>query len=318
MRYVLRGDASRIIGAGHVMRCSAIAEELINREEYVIFVGQISDLPWLTERISTLGFNEIYNTDSLYFSNSETDVLVLDSYEIDINDSFVDPKNWHTVVVIYDELTPNYSCKLRIHPGLDTSFIHDSTIPVLSGPRYVPFRSSLTDEKFVGGVKDHILKIAIVAGGSDSFGLVHEIAKILSKFDENFEVYLFAKAESEIVLDSRFSYFEIGNQLDVITKNVDLVLSTAGTSCLEFIARGLCVGLVSAVDNQTQNYNTLGKLGVAAQLGTRSVDNTWDLDEQKIYSLVTSSELRKGLVSKAKGLLDFDGARRIVDAITAF
>ena len=43
MRYVLRADAPEFIGAGHVMRSSAIAEELIARGENVIFVGQVSD-----------------------------------------------------------------------------------------------------------------------------------------------------------------------------------------------------------------------------------------------------------------------------------
>ena len=61
MRYVLRADASQSIGAGHVMRSSAIAEELIARGEDVIFVGQISDLPWVEERIASLGFTHIHN-----------------------------------------------------------------------------------------------------------------------------------------------------------------------------------------------------------------------------------------------------------------
>ena len=44
MRYVLRADASESIGAGHVMRSSAIAEELIARGENVVFVGYDWDL----------------------------------------------------------------------------------------------------------------------------------------------------------------------------------------------------------------------------------------------------------------------------------
>ena len=33
MRYVFRADASKVIGAGHVMRISAIAEELIELKD---------------------------------------------------------------------------------------------------------------------------------------------------------------------------------------------------------------------------------------------------------------------------------------------
>jgi spore coat polysaccharide biosynthesis predicted glycosyltransferase SpsG len=317
MRYVLRADASRLSGAGHVMRSSAIAEELITRGELVIFVGQISDLPWVEERISSLGFNQICNDASQFVSNPETDILILDSYEIDIDDSFIACEKWLSVVVIVDELTPNYPCKIRIHPGIDSSFVGNSTTPVLAGPRYVPFRNSLSKNLSAGGNDNSILRIAVVAGGSDPYGLVNEIAKILVKIEKEFEVYLFVRSKSGLVLDSRFSLIEIGDQLDAITRNVDLVLTSASTSSLEFLARGLCVGVVCIVDNQVQNYISLGKLGVVAQLGIRKTDNTWELDAQKIHNLVTSSDLRRSIVSKATGLFDFNGASRIVDAITS-
>lgn len=61
---------------------------------------------------------------------------------------------------------------------------------------------------------------------------------------------------------------------------------------LEFLARGICVGIACAVDNQRQYYSSLGELGVTAQLRFRNTDNNWELDKEKIYSLVTSSNLR--------------------------
>ena len=89
MRYVLRADASQSIGAGHVMRSSAIAEELIARGDDVVFVGQISGLPWVEERIGTLGFTQIHNNPGDFNSNPNSDVLLLDSYEIPVSDDFI-------------------------------------------------------------------------------------------------------------------------------------------------------------------------------------------------------------------------------------
>jgi spore coat polysaccharide biosynthesis predicted glycosyltransferase SpsG len=169
-------------------------------------------------------------------------------------------------------------------------------------------------------VRDHEqnkLRIAVVAGGSDPYGLVGEIAKILALIPEQFEVYLFTSSIFSSVLDSRFQFFEVGKHLDELVKGVDLVLTTASTSCLEFLSLGLCVGIACAVDNQNQNYISLNELGVAAQLGLRNTDNCWELDESMINSLVTSSELRRSLIAKAAGLFDFNGASRIVDAITS-
>ena len=55
---------------------------------------------------------------------------------------------------------------------------------------------------------------------------------------------------------------------------------------------------------------------MATQIGLRNLDNKWELDKEKIYLLITASELRGNLVLKAKGLIDFKGASRIVDVVT--
>ena len=316
MRYVLRADASQSIGAGHVMRSSAIAEELIAVGKEVIFVGRISDLSWVEERIASLGFSQVYSETSDFKSNPKSDVLVLDSYDIEVEDPFVAQQNWCHIIAIVDEMTPDYSCTLRVHPGLDSNWTGNSNAPILSGPKYIPIRSSLISDKKSVVEESHKFKIAVIAGGSDPYGLVNEIAKILANFSEEFIVYLFTNSIVDSNLDPRFRYIEMGNQFEELTKDADLILTTASTSSLEFLARELCVGIACVVDNQKQNYETLGELGVAAQFGIRYVNNKWELDKEKIHSLITSSELRGALLAKSKGLIDFDGARRIVDAIT--
>jgi spore coat polysaccharide biosynthesis predicted glycosyltransferase SpsG len=316
MRYVLRADASQSIGAGHVMRSSAIAEELIAVGKEVIFVGRISDLSWVEERIASLGFSQVYSETSDFKSNPKSDVLVLDSYDIEVEDPFLAQQNWCHIIAIVDEMTPDYSCTLRVHPGLNSNWTGDSNAPILSGPKYIPIRSSLISDKKSVIEESHKFKIAVIAGGSDPYGLVNEIAKILANFSEEFIVYLFTNSIVDSNLDPRFRYIKMGNQFEELTNDADLILTTASTSSLEFLARELCVGIACVVDNQKQNYETLGALGVAAQFGIRYVDNKWELDKEKIHSLITSSELRGALLAKSKGLIDFDGARRIVDAIT--
>ena len=71
------------------MRSSAIAEELIARGENVIFVGQITDLAWVEKRIAKLGFTGIYDDLQGFISIAVPDVLILDSYKIDIDDAFI-------------------------------------------------------------------------------------------------------------------------------------------------------------------------------------------------------------------------------------
>ncbi len=75
MRYVIRADASLAKGSGHVMRSSAIAEELIGRGLDVIFVGKTAGLGWLEKRIKSLGFSAIYESESLFRPDPKGDVL---------------------------------------------------------------------------------------------------------------------------------------------------------------------------------------------------------------------------------------------------
>jgi spore coat polysaccharide biosynthesis predicted glycosyltransferase SpsG len=314
MRYVIRADASKSIGAGHVMRCSAVAEELIARGEIVIFVGQTSELPWVKARIASLKFTHTYENPNEFTSNANSDVLIIDSYIISTYNYFITPSRWLSIVAIVDEETPEYSCQLRIHPGLDSNWVGTSTVPILAGPKYIPFRSSLLDYVYVPHNQNH-LKIAVVAGGSDPYGLVKAIARILSEFTGAFEVHLFSKELFDLTLDERFHYHEIGYQLDEVTKDVDLVLTTSSSSSLEFIARGLCVGAICVVDNQMQNYKSFHKLEIAAQVGIRNSDEKWEFDEKIIHKLLTSTESRASLTEKATGYIDFRGAERIVDAI---
>ena len=315
MRYVLRAEASHSIGSGHIMRSSAIAEQLITRGEEVIFVGQIYDLPWVEERIASLGFTGIYNNPKEFISNAKSDVLLLDSYEIDIDDPFIALKNWHSIVAIVDEQTPNYHCSLRIYPGLDSSWVGKSKTPILAGQNYIPFRASLSKKIATTAHGHRKLKIVVVAGGSDAYGLVHEIAKVLAMIPELFEVYLFSNSTSSQRLDSRFHNVEIGPKLDEVSRDADLIFTTSSTSSLEFIARGFCVGVACAVDNQEQYYRSLGQLRVAAQIGLRTPSSGWNLDIEIIRMLVTMADFRESLTKNAIGLIDFHGASRIVDAI---
>ena len=297
------------------MRSSAIAEELIARGETVVFVGRISDLTWVEERIAQLGFSNIYSNPQDFTPNSNFDVLVLDSYEIAVDDEFINLQNWVHVVTIVDELTPSYSCTLRIHPGLDSNWVGESNISILAGPKYIPFRSSLSKNISAPLENSKILKIVVVAGGSDPNNLVLEISKSLAIFSELFEVYLFTDFSSAFTPDSRFHFCKIGPELDEVSRDANLVLTTSSTSSLEFIARGFCVGVACAVENQKQYYDALARLGIAAQIGLHSSSLGWSLETNMIHKLITEPNFRADLAKKAHGLIDFKGAARIVDAI---
>ena len=94
-------------------------------------------------------------------------------------------------------------------------------------------------------------------------------------------------AESILIQNLVILNSVIGHMLDEVSRDANLILTTSSTSSLEFIAQGICVGVACAVDNQRQYYDSLGQLGVAAQIGLRNPSLGWDLDVETIRLLIS-------------------------------
>jgi len=313
MRYVIRADASRFIGSGHVMRSAAIAEELISRGEDVVFVGHIFEIPWLSKYICGIGFSKIIESELEFVSNPINDVLILDSYELPINHDFIKSVNWRTVVALIDEATPPYEAKLLIHPAIELGWKPVTNTMFMSGPKYIPLRKSIKKISR-GETNQDKLEIIVVGGGTDLHNFVEEIATILFKFSHKFQVSLFTNQSHSKKFDSRFVHIPIGSELDQKALTADLVFTTASTSSLEFIAREIAIGIGCAVKNQEQYYESLSRLNVAAPIG-RYINGKWEIDQSKVKDLLSNSGYRRNLISNCSNIIDLHGAKRIVDEI---
>jgi len=99
---------------------------------------------------------------------------------------------------------------------------------------------------------------------------------------------------------------------------VDVVLTTASTSSLEFIAREIPTGVLCLVDNQENYYEQLGRLGFAAQIGIRTFAGAWEINVEVIRDLLGSQKKRDGLKQSILGLIDLKGASRVIDFLVQF
>jgi len=313
MSYVFRADASQSIGSGHVMRCSAIAEELISRGEEVVFVGEYAEVPWLVDWINGLGFSQIFRSPISYISNPVTDVLILDSYRLPIEDEFIQNKKWKGVVSIVDELTPNYFANLVIHPGISVALKSHSGTKILTGPKYIPLRKSIKKSE-INRIHNKSLTILIVGGGTDSFNFVDSMCSALQSINAQFKAYFFTNNAPEHNLDYRFTALKIGSELDEYANSADLVFTTASTTSLEFVAREVAIGIGCAIDNQEECYQALSSANIAMPIG-RFILGNWNFDDSRIKALVISSDIRDSLRNEASGFIDLGGAKRVVDEI---
>jgi spore coat polysaccharide biosynthesis predicted glycosyltransferase SpsG len=310
MRIILRADASLSNGTGHVMRSLAILEECKARKLELVFIGKIQDANWLTTKIMDFGFTEILESENYFTPNPKTDILILDSYTIPADNPFIVSQDWKKIIVLCDELTPNYQADLYIHPGLVANWFKFPKRTILFGPNYIPLRKTINKSK----TQNSSLKIVIVGGGTNPEYFVEHVAAILSHSSLEFEAACFTPNEPRVELDDRFTRISIGADLDFYGNEADLAFTTASTTGLEFIAREVACGIACAVDNQRQYYKVLAENKVAYPIGVFT-DFAWKFDELAILRLLESQELRNNLRDSCKNYIDLKGAIRIVDAI---
>ncbi len=317
MRFIFRADASRDVGSGHVMRSSVLAAEAISRGFECIFIGKISDLDWVAERIETLGFTQVLSDETFFVADPRRDVLVLDSYSIPISNTFIAKSNWKFVLSICDQMTPNYNADIELRPGFEKTRDGQTTPELLCGAEHVLIRQGIlksTRRKISSGST----KVLVVGGGSDPFGFVPAISEVINSLDLNLEVHLFTNEEISAEFSRWAVIHPIGSELDTISQEVDAVLTSASTLSLEFIAQEIPTGVACLVDNQEDYYDQLGRLGYATQIGIRTFAGVWEINAEAIKDLLGSQQKRDALKQSISGLIDLKGASRVIDFMVKF
>ncbi len=315
MRIVFRADATPKIGAGHVMRLSAIAEEAIGRGIECFFVGEIRDVKWLETYLHKIGFSQILTPESISIVMSTESVLIIDSYHIPVDNPALKVGNWKSIVSISDAQTPNYLADLVVCPNLvkiDT-FLDDSR--TLSGPRIIPFRKSIA--RLERNEFSATPRILIFGGGTDQFGMAPRLAnEIRQRFRYSRANFIYHEPSEIEFMDSRFKVFPFGSSLDSLLHHSDIVITTASTSSFEVMASGIPTGIIRVTGNQDQNFDTLTRSGLASRIGFRSDAGNWEFFTQELNVLIEDVDYRRSLSNANSEVFDFNGAARILNRIT--
>jgi spore coat polysaccharide biosynthesis predicted glycosyltransferase SpsG len=314
MRIVFRADADREIGAGHIMRSLALATEAVKRGHDCFFIGEIRDLNWVKKAVEKVGFNGIFENPLHFIPDFKTDVLVLDSYHIPPLDPQLQKNIWHSVVVIGDALTPPYLCDLFIHPGIDDHWIA-APEKTFSGFDYLLLRPEIRTARGNKANMDGQLEILISGGGGDAFDFCQTIGKELDKIESNFVAHFFSNSVVNSGSGKDFRNYPLGPKIDDVRKLANLAITTASTSCLEFIAAEIPTAMVCTVDNQEEYFRELSIRGLALPVGTFSVGAGWNINSKALQDFIGSKDKQQELLDAISGKIDFKGASRILDKI---
>lgn len=272
MKFIIRADASREIGSGHIMRCLTVADQLKKSGHDVQFFM----LPLqgnLINYVQQCG----YNTITMW---QMTDVIIVDHYQIDAS---VEQKLYayaKKIVVIDDLANRRHICDVLIDQNIieDYAYRYDALVPKtcvkLLGPQYLIMRDEFVEARQHRRKRNNNVKqLLVFMGGTDP---THETMKVL----EALEKFTFEKVhvvcgngneqKSEIQLICEQQGYCYHQQIDYMAKlmnEVDFSIGAGGGTTWERCYVGLPSSSTIVADNQTETTYFTEKLGAVINLG---------------------------------------------------
>jgi len=312
MRVVFRADATREVGAGHVMRCWALAEELADRGASVSWQGAI-EVPWVRSALLKCG----WGIDAAHGPPLHADVVVVDSYSLDesYRRRLLD-RGTPVVAIVDDSCAKAGPASLWVNPGAPSALWVDDPSSFLNGPEYVLIRSAVRHlrELRLAYVKSHSTArgITFLLGGTDFAGVAQLIDGVsgLSQFAGG----IFAGPGDEEA-NSEVEWLSGGPELLMRASQSRMVVSAAGVSSWEMAHIGVPMALMQVAGNQAGNYSWMTSRGWAHPLGKINPDTPQPRAFEKalLGALIACEAAPSTFPSRIDGL----GAARVAEAVVS-
>lgn len=287
---LVRCDIGTTVGVGHLMRCVALAEELLARGLSVLFCADVSEVPLARRQLESRGIAHVPavqgdEAHAALVREVAPSLVVVDSYLLPPSTydamrghgapllAFVDGDLGGRVADIY--LDQNIGAELD-RPELPAGAVR------LAGLRYALMRDEILasrprePRREPGRETRHDpARVFAVFGGTDAFGAAPVVAGLLVRTGLPFDAVMVAgnpsagRALEAVPLGAR-QRLRVIEPTDRVAERVvaaDVVLSASGTSTWELACLGAAAGLVCVADNQVQSYHRMLATGTARGLG---------------------------------------------------
>jgi len=299
MTFVFRADASMEKGTGHIIRCMAIAEALNELGEKSVLVGEVGGIEWLEQQLAESVFAGNVLQEKDYAANS-ADLLILDSYTIEPNSTFIQRDNWRARASLVDAATPQYEADAYFNLSpvqtWEPKAVRENS-RLFWGIDYMPVRKihfldSPTDNRHS---KDSGLEVLLVGGGTDPTHFVQSLSDIISLIPGSLHICAFTSQLN--IRDGRFEVLPIGNKFAEKVSSADVVFSTSGTTVWEMLARKKVLAIGLAASNQKDNFEYLTRSRLSIGIG-EYWESKWQFDVEAIRNLLLNYNLRDELKNR--------------------
>ena len=335
MRVALRVDASSEIGAGHVMRCLALADALVGRGHLPEFVSQ--SLPGnLIEEIRRRGYqcvalepplnDEKADWQACYAALGRVpDWLIVDSYLLGADWESAAAAIGARVLAIDDGGVRPHVCELILDhnqiPGSAARYSQSAPgAKQLIGPQYALLRSEFVlAARRVGLPADVVSTLLVCFGGADpKNATLHTLSAIAD--------LLPAELQLQVVVGKAYQKLpelqEIARRMNAcvwcqppnlpeLYAAADLAIGGGGVSALERCALGVPSIVMTIADNQHEA--TVGLAEAGALLFAGAADNEGIQHMCRLLQNCLADPLiRQSVVASGRALVNVDGATNVV------
>lgn len=332
-------SGGKAVGWGHVMRCSSIAEVLIEQGCNVIF-GALNDE--VAALATLLGFEStLLGVDSLS-SREEADhikrsalqhenqVIMVDSYEV-CQAFFQELQSDQYRVAYIDDLflynagflgSPKpYAVDILVNYGFGahedsySSTYSSSDTDLLIGPSFAPVRPAFAFADYAVQCKAN--RVLLTSGSTNPNHALEKMMLACKELGGDIEINVVVGRNGSLDIDcgtlERCVVHEGVSDLSSLMKQADIVVSSAGSTLYELACVGVPTIALPVVDNQLSNARGFFRHDLG--YGCSCLD--WDSDElgALLRSMADDFETRKRFSARMRRIVDGMGAVRIANTL---
>lgn len=338
VRVGFRCDVDVETGVGHLVRCVALAEELLGRGVEVVFLSDLGGVEWAERQLSSrsipVGQPAHAAADvSRQAASLALDAVVLDGYRLDPETGRTLRRAGIVVLNVVDAEFGRQDADIYLDQNLDSehsSFAMPDGGERLAGIRYVLLRDVVRVERPSTPRAPRtwaVLDVLAFFGGTDAFGAGPVVVPLILRTGAPMHIRVVAPRPEiarhlEALPTGQGQRVEILGPRDDMPRlatTSDLVAAASGSSAWELMCLGVTTAVVAVSDNQQVSYQVLLDEGIALGLGRldelRLGAKAQQLAVRDLSDLLRDHDRRAAMSALGWALVDGRGRERVADAL---
>jgi UDP-2,4-diacetamido-2,4,6-trideoxy-beta-L-altropyranose hydrolase len=346
----IRADTTAHMGAGHIMRCIALAQAWSNRGGVVTFISHCKNKSIL-QRIQKEGFNHTFiehpwpnpqdlaqtikivaPNDNNTFNNLHDDIVwfVIDGYHFTKEYHLAIQKNGCKLLLIDDYQHLNYySADLILNQNIGANRYYYTGIDrkkQLLGPNYIMLRREFIEASYKKTItQPKATKILVTMGGSNTKNIIKMVLYAIAKInDENLNIKVIVGSDNKESnslnkIIEHFPYhvtlIEKANMPSLMSW-ADMAVTAGGSTCWELCFTGVPFIVISIAENQETIALSLDNADIAVNLGSHLTIKA-DTITLSILALMKDPLKREKMQKAGRAIVDGKGTKRIIRQMIA-